>query len=417
MARSRAATIKRVVIGSLIVVVSLALIRVAVYHIRQESILYADGVVPADSRSYGDRYAPVIDAVSNNLESYRISLVAPSVSIAVAVDGELVWAEARGYVALEKKEAATVDTAYAIASISKPITSTLVAALWEEGVLDLDTDIRQYVADFPPKAYPITLRQLLSHQAGIRHYGFAWIYPGFYEALRNEQFDSISHSLDLFKDDELLFEPDTSFLYSNYGYTLVSAVVEGATKQSFLDLLAKRILEPLGMHQTAPDDENAARANDYLIASDDKVYPAPPTNASFRWAAGGLISTPTDLTRFGVAVLQNQLLSESTSDIVFTPRTTADGQVNPQRYGLGWRVGTIEYGGDEDQLKKTPVFHHGGWGVGNTSILLLLPEKDIVVAMVANTSGEKGPNALTRIAASIAEEFVDFQIQLNESVP
>ena len=410
-------TIKRVAIGILIVVISLALLRAALFHFGQESILYSDGVIPVDSRIYADRYAPAIGVVSEDLDSHRISLDAPSLSMAVAVAGELVWAEARGYAALEEKEAATVDTAYAIASISKPITSTLVAALWEEGNLDLDTDIRQYVAHFPPKAYPITLRQLLSHQAGIRHYGFAWIYPGFYEALRNEQFDSISDSLELFKDDELLFEPDTSFLYSTYGYTLVSAVVEGATKQSFLDLLQKRILEPLGMHQTAVDDENAVRANNYLIASDDMVFPAPPTNASYRWAGGGMISTPTDLTRFGVAMLQNQLLSESTSDIVFTPRTTDDGQVNAQRYGLGWRVGNIEYGRDEGQPKKTAVFHHGGWGVGNTSILLLLPERDIVVAMVANTSGEKGPNALTRIAASIAEEFVDFQIQLNETVP
>ena len=182
---------------------SVAFVGAATIYFEHESIPDLDSARAVDTRTYDDRYAPVISAVSEKLDSYRASLTAPSISLAVAVAGELVWAEARGYARLEGERATTLDTYYAIGSVSKPITSSLVAALWEEGALDLDTDVRQYVADFPEKAYPITLRQLLSHQAGIRHYEFAWMFPMFSEMGRNEQFDTIEQSLDLFKDDKI----------------------------------------------------------------------------------------------------------------------------------------------------------------------------------------------------------------------
>jgi CubicO group peptidase (beta-lactamase class C family) len=242
---------------------SIAFLGAAIVYAKHESIPDLDGAAVVDSKIYDDRYAPAISAVSKKLDGYRATLTAPSISLAVAVKGELVWAETRGYAKLDGERPASLDTTYAIGSVSKPITSALVAALWEEGALDLDTDIRQYVAGFPEKAYPITLRQLLSHQAGIRHYEFAWIVPTFSEMGRNEQFDTIQQSLDLFKDDSLLFEPDAAFEYSTYGYTLISAAVEGATGRSFLGLLKERVFDPLGMSRTAADDDKAMmRASD-----------------------------------------------------------------------------------------------------------------------------------------------------------
>lgn len=398
----------KLVLGVLIVLASLWLIRIGLITFSQESIDYTDGV-PVDSKTHNEGYARVIGAVSEQLNDHRLALDAPSVSVAVAIAGELVWAEARGYASLEEKETATVDTAYAIASVSKPITAALVAALWEKNVLDLDADVRRYVPDFPQKAFPITVRQLLSHQAGIRDFEFAWIFPAFTESLRNEQFDSIRESLVIFENDELLFEPDTSFHYSTYGYTLISAAVEGATGQPFLESLDEHVFEPLRMDRSGADDGTGASASKYFVVSDDHVIPASKTNSSYKWAGGGLVSSPTDLARFGAAMLRHRLLTETTTDIVFSPRKTRDGEINPQRYGLGWRVGNIFYGSGERQLEEAPVFWHSGWGPGYISVLQLLPEQDIVVAMVANVSGENGSVALIRIAASIAREFVDFQ--------
>lgn len=407
-------TKKQFALGSLLVLLSIALLGIATVYLEYETIPDLDSATFVDTRTYDDRYAPVIAAVSKRLDGYRQALTAPSMSLAVAVKGELVWAETRGYAKLEGEQPATLDTAYAIGSVSKPMTSALVAALWEEGVLDLDTDIRQYVANFPEKAYPITLRQLLSHQAGIHHYKFSWILPTFSDMSRNEQFDTVEQSLELFKDDDLSFEPDSSFEYSTYGYTLISAAVEGATGRSFLDLLKERVFDPLSMTRTAADDDNAAmRADNYLVfMSDQSVLHSPETNSSYKWAGGGLVSTPTDLARFGVAMLQNELLNEETSNIVFTARETTDGRLNPQHYGLGWRIGGIEYAKDESSEPEIlQLINHGGSSLGSAAILLLLPEQDIVVAMAVNAISDGGSGPLTGVAASVARSFLSFRAE------
>ena len=405
---------KKFFLKSLLVVLSSAFHGAAIVYFKHETISDLDSATAVESKIYDNSYAPVVSAVREKLDGYRQSLTAPSISLAVAVKGELVWAATRGYANLDGDRAATLDTTYAIGSVSKPITSTLVAALWEEGTLDLDTDVRQYVASFPEKAYPITLRQLLSHQAGIRHYEFAWILPTFSEMARNEQFDSVDQSLDLFKDDDLLFEPDTGFEYSTYGYTLISAAVEGATGRSFLELLKERVFDPLGMSRTAADDGNAPmRASDYLaMISDQSVMRSPETNSSYKWAGGGLVSTPTDLARFGVAMLHNELLNEETSSIVFTARETTDGALNPQHYGLGWRIGGIQYAKDEtSEPAILQLINHGGSSIGSATILRLRPEQDIVVAMAANVIGNGGSGPLTRVAAAVARDFLSFQAE------
>jgi serine beta-lactamase-like protein LACTB len=114
---------------------------------------------------------------------------------------------------------------------------------------------------------------------------------------------------------------------------------EDATGRPFLDLLDERVFKPLGMTHTTADNEQAVmRATDYLaLLSDSAVLPAPETNSSYKWAGGGLVSTPTDLARFGVAMIRNELLNEATSKVVFTAREIVDGELNPQHYGLGLR--------------------------------------------------------------------------------
>ena len=397
----------------LLVLLAIGAIGLTTIYFKHEPIPDLAEATAVDSRIYDDRFAPVIDEIREGLDGQRQSITAPSISLAVAVNGELVWAETRGYADLESQQAATRDTTYLIGSVAKPISATLVASLWEDGVLDLDADIREYVPSFPEKAYPVTLRQLLSHQAGIRHYARAMT-PLTSEMARNEQFDSIEHSLDIFKDDELLFEPDTSFSYSTYGYTLVSAAVEGATGRSFIELLEERVFDPLAMSRSTLDDGSSqTRVSDYLVLmSDSAVLPAPETNNSYKWAGGGMVSTPSELARFGAAMLRNELLSEETSEVVFTARKTADGELNPQHYGLGWRIGGIRYAENEDSEPEIlPLISHGGSSMGSASILLLLPEQDIVVAMTANSVSDGGSGPLTGIAANIARDFLRFVLE------
>jgi len=150
-------------------------------YILQEAIPGSDSATASNSQVFDPAYAGPIKQASDDLDGHRRSLVAPSISVAVAVQGELVWAEARGYADIAAQIAATPDTAYAIGSVSKPITAVLAARLWETGKLDIDADIRDYVERFPAGHQSINTRQLLSHQAGIRHYNFSPVPPIFSE--------------------------------------------------------------------------------------------------------------------------------------------------------------------------------------------------------------------------------------------
>ena len=366
------------------------------------------------TRIHDPAFAGPAREVSNALEGYRAALESPSVSLAVGVQGRLVLSAARGFADLETRVLATPDTVYAIGSASKPITAALTLALWEDGVLDLDSDVREYVPDFPAKRYPITLRQLLSHQAGVRHYAFRPSLPTFSESDLDREFASTAESLGLFASDPLRFEPDTGFEYSTYGYTLVAAAIEQATGQAYEEVLAARLLQPLRMTGTSIDsgpEIRSLRATDYVASfAEAAVLPAPSTNSSYKRAGGGLAATTADLVRFGNALLGDELLGAASRAAMFTPRTLRNGQVNPQRYGLGWRIGglvlTDEAGGEE---RIIPLWHHGGTRAGSTAILMIVPDYGIVVAMAANTVGRGASGPITSIAADVARVFIRFQ--------
>jgi serine beta-lactamase-like protein LACTB, mitochondrial len=333
----------------------------------------------------------------------------PSVSVAVAVGGEVVWLEAQGYADLEAKAKAAIETPYAVGSVSKSLTAAVAMRLFDQGRLDLDKDVRAYVPAFPKKAYPVTARQLLSHQAGIRHYRFEFSPPTFSDFGSNTQFETVGDSLKLFSDDPLSFEPDTSFQYSTYGYTLLSAVIEGAAGRPFLEVMQAELFDPLAMTASGSDDKLrpvAGRARDYQnVARDEHVVGVPETNSSNKWAGGGFRSTPQDLARFGIALLDGQVVSAEAREPMFTPRKLKNGKVNPQDYGLGFRIDTISdpaYPG-----RSWRAVHHGGVAVGSQAMLVLLPEERVVVALSANATTQPPGLGMFDAATDLALMFAE----------
>jgi len=361
------------------------------------------------SEIYDDRYLAAIEASKERLVQARQDLSAPALSIAISVKGELVWAEALGVTDLDTNTPVTLQSRFAIGSVSKPLTAVAAALLAEAGTLDLDGDVRSYVPAFPEKPWSLTTRQLLSHQAGIRHYRFAAIPPVFSETGLNEQFDSVQDGLSLFAEDDLLFEPDTSFSYSTFGYSLASAAMEGASGQSFLELMQSSLFDPLQMSNTSADYSDRAvenRVSDYFqLFPEGGLLPAPETNVSYKWAGGGIASTPTDLVRFGSALLAGEIVESETLDELFTPRTLPSGELNAQHYGLGWRNGGLYYPRGSDTI--ITMINHGGTALGGVAILILMPDSGIVIAMCANSSGRGGSSAIRSEAAAIVRTFLD----------
>jgi CubicO group peptidase (beta-lactamase class C family) len=296
----------------------------------------------------------------------------PGVSVAVAVDGRVVWSEGFGFADVENRVPLTAETRMRIGSVSKSVTSAAVGLLVQDGKLDLDAPVQRYVPSFPRKPQPITARQLAGHLAGIRHYRGN-------EMLSSRPYASVNASLDIFKDDSLLHAPGSRYFYSSYGWNLLSAVVEGAAGEPFLTVMRQRVFDPLGLRSIVAEHVDSLipfRAHYYERSRDGALRNAPFVDNSYKWAGGGFISNTEDLVRFGSALLEPGFLQANTLATLFAPMRTAAGE--DTHYAIGWRVGT-------DSAGRREVAHSGG-SVGANAFLVLYPDQRVVVAMLSNTT-------------------------------
>jgi serine beta-lactamase-like protein LACTB len=320
----------------------------------------------------------------------------PGLTVAIALDGEVRYARGFGYADVENQLAASADTVYRLASISKPIAAVAALQLAEAGRLDLDADVRRYVPAFPPKPWPITTRQLLAHLGGVRHYqeGEFGHDPANGEALgeNTRRFASLLEGLDIFKDDPLLAEPGTRFSYTTHGYTLIGCVVEAVSKERFVPYLTKHVFGPAGM-TSIRDDEAAAliphRALGYRKTAAGQIRNSDLSDTSYKIPGGGLVATATDLVRFASALIEGRLLRPATVVKAFTKQVTKTGRTIG--YGLGWDVG--------DRNGRREIWHTGGQSrVSN--VLYLQPDRRLAIAILTNLEGA-GPRPLAQKIADL----------------
>jgi CubicO group peptidase (beta-lactamase class C family) len=175
----------------------------------------------------------------------------PGISIAVAVDGKIVWAEGFGFADIEQCVAVTPKTKFRIGSTSKPLTAAGAALLYDQGRIDFDAPIQRYVPSSPDKGYVITMRELLGNLGGIRGYNAEES-----NKLDRDVYRSVSDSLMRFKDDPLVAPPGTKWVYSTYGYVLASAAIEKASGQDFLSYMRDKVFLSLGMLDTVADESD-----------------------------------------------------------------------------------------------------------------------------------------------------------------
>jgi len=346
---------------------------IAVAGLLVPATLVAQGA-PCISRRSGSvpaAYAAIVTR-ERTLVCERLATRIPGVQVAVAVNGKLVWSEGFGYADTERKKPVTRETQFRIGSVSKPLTATAVALLYEQGKLDLDAPVQRYVPSFPDKGYPITTRQLAGHLAGIRHYKDQEFYS-------NRRFATVLDGLKIFQDDSLLFPPGTRFSYTSYGWNLISAVVEGASGDDFLHYMATHVFRPLRLRHTAPDRADsviAGRSQPYQRDSGGGYRITPAVDNSYKWAGGGFVSTAEDLVAFGSALLEPGFLKPETLDLLFTSQRTSAGEQTG--YGIVFFVTT-------DSLGHRWAFHGGG-AVGGTAAFGLDRDSRVVVAILTNLS-------------------------------
>ena len=311
----------------------------------------------------------------------------PGLAVAVAVDGRIVWSEGIGWADLEQRVPVRTTTRFRVGSISKALTSAAVGLLVEQGRLDLDAPVQRYVPSFPVKPWPITTRLVAGHLAGIRHYRGS-------EFTLYRRYGSVLESLDIFKDDSLLFQPGTRFSYSSYGWNLISAVIEAASGENYLRFMSAHVIEPLHLTHTTADwvDSIIPERTRYYDRTSGRWLNAPAVDNSYKWAGGGFLSTAEDLVTYGSALLQPGFLKAETLRLLFTSqRTTAGAETG---YGIGWFIGRGPNG--------QPMYSHGGGSVGGTSFLVIYPASRLVLAIVTDMTDAP----MGRLPADLANLFL-----------
>jgi CubicO group peptidase (beta-lactamase class C family) len=298
----------------------------------------------------------------------------PAVSIALIDDGRIAWARAYGVLEAGKPAPATTETRFEAGSISKPVTAIAARRLVDAGKLDLDEDVDRKLVSWkvPENEFTrrrkVTLRQLLTHRAGVN-------VPSFIGYLAGTPVPTLTQVLDgkppantpAIRVDSL---PGEQFRYSGGGYTIVQQLLVDVTGEPFPDLMDELVIKPLGMthstfHQPPFADGIAAMGHDAK-----GEMPAEKWRIFSEMAAAGLWTTPSDLARFAIDVHRSKR----------------------------WDLGFFVEGGGASQR-----FEHGGSTREFTAHLMMLTRTG--QGVVVMTNGARGDRLISELLRSIAREY------------
>ncbi len=333
------------------------------------------------------------------VEQYFRAHSAPATSLAVAAKGQLVVSRGWGFAELDNAVPATGATVYNIGSISKVNTAVAVMQLVEDKKVSLDDAIQKYVQGFPDKGSPITIRNVMTHTSGIRHYR-EHDFPGGPYAENMMPYASIDDAIKVFKDDPLLFKPGEFYSYSSYAVNLLQGVVERASGLPFEDYMRRYVWLPAGMQSTQfdrPERIVAHRARGYRV-KDGKTTNEPYGDVSYKLASGGVISTVEDLVRLGTALNEGRLLKPQTAEAMYAVQIdpvmafNAGGPPRKQNFQMAllWRE-------QHDEAGRRFV-HHCGSVKSFQSCLVNFPDQNVVAAVAGNS--DDGPGLRTAIDAA-----------------
>jgi serine beta-lactamase-like protein LACTB, mitochondrial len=298
----------------------------------------------------------------------------PGIAISVSKNGKLIWSKGFGYANLKSRtKVKPKKTIFRIASISKSITGLALAKLIDDKLIDINKSIYYYLPDYPQKKYDFNVRQLGGNLAGIRHYKDNDEY-----ALNKKM--SISEGLSLFKDEDLLFEPGTQYHYSSMGYVLLSEIIQKASNISFDTFVNDSIFKPLEMTHSSMDKSDIIVPNKtefYNSTSLKKPVIAKQVSNEYKVASGGFLSTSEDIVKFGNEIISPKIVSKEAISEIITSQRLKSGNITG--YGIGFSVGHSQ--------KGTPKYYHTGGGVGASTLLLIYPEEEVVIAILTNLTG------------------------------
>jgi serine beta-lactamase-like protein LACTB len=302
----------------------------------------------------------------------------PALSIALVDDQKVVWAAGCGFQDAAKKIPASANTVYRVGSVSKLFTDVAVMQMVEEGKLDLDAPVSDYVPEFKP-AYkpgeqPITLRMLMAHRSGLTREPPVGNYFDPTEPSAEKTVTSLNGL-------ELIYPPGSREKYSNAAVALVGYVVQKVKGEKFEPFIKRRVLDLLDMDSSAFEptpDVKKHLADAVMWTYHGREFPAPKFELGTA-AAGCMYSTVLDLAKFqsclfaGGKVGHLRVLRPETIEEMFRLQFAAPGEI--RGFGLGFMVNELE------GLKRVS---HGGAIYGYATSFSMLPAAKLGVIVVTS---------------------------------
>lgn len=357
-------------------------------------------------------------AVESYLARWQAESGAPGVSAAICVGDRIVFSGGVGVSDLQSGSPQNGRSVHGIGSISKTQALIAVMQLVERRKVQLDDEIQVYAPWFPRKSRPITVRQLLTHTSGIRHYRAGEFGPS--DVMSFRHYDSFEESTRYWRDEALLFEPGSHWSYSTYATSLMQAIVETASGQDFESYLAANVWRPTGMADTRLDVSRRIvprRGQGYMRTRTGELVNVPNEDVSYKYAGGGMVSTDEDLCRFGMALNAGRLLKSPSLAEIYRLQLPADipgtqkdidafAAANPGKAprSRGLRQGLI-FNLESDAQGRRYAGHSGGVK-GTSSRFVNFMQDGVVVALHFNISDLGSSVDMLAAAESLAAIYL-----------
>lgn len=353
------------------------------------------GPIPLGNYSYSIEYAE--RRIIQLMESKHL----PSVAVTLIDDQETIWQETFGTANLEENTPAESNTVYKLWSVAKVFTAIETMGLVEEGLIDLDAPITEYIPNFSIQSRfadsePVTVRGILTHRSGLPRHGCHWM---------DFSPDALSALVASLEDCHLAYPPHYRFKYSNIGIDALGFIIEELRSTLFPVYMRENLLVPIGMDDSAfmrsqiSDQRRLAPGYEYY---EGEYYPYE-QNDIVNMPSGNLYSTIEDMGTFVKFIFREgnangeQITHPETLEAMYVVQATSAR--DPQPMGLGWKIAHV-FGSER------MVWHDGGPSEGTGALVAFLPERKLGVVLFANGTTFDGSVSVT-LALEILELMLE----------
>lgn len=333
--------------------------------------ILATTVRGASAAEDADQFDPVRQRIAKGLVDTNL----PSIAVAVARDGQIIWEQGFGWADRENRVPASEHTLYSIASVSKPITATGLMVFKERKKIDLDKPINEYLGESKLQARvgdatAATVRRVANHTSGLPlHYQFFYADEAYKPPTREETIRRYGN---------LVTAPGERFQYSNLGYGVLDYVVERAAGKKFGDAMREEVFLPLGLTHTSIDV--APGLEQYQAIRYTPEGRRIPFYEFDHPGASAVYASAHDLARFAMFHMkehladQRAIISDAAIDEMQTPTSAAEGRAG---YGVGWGV--------SDYARGYRTVSHSGGMPGVATYCTFVPSKRVAVVVLSNS--------------------------------